>query len=625
MDFNPSGDQENQRRLNKQESENQRTLPQSEGYPRNHGNNEIPPGWLDCASFGQDILGCIIPSKAPLDESFQTNIPPAKTYSFDQVNRSLENLDAKLSLVIDLTNTCRYYSASDLKRKGIDYVKIRCKGRDAVPDNFSVNIFVYELLKFVSRGMESKNYVLVHCTHGHNRTGFMIVHYLMRSQPLMSVSRAMEIFAQARPPGIYKQDYIDALYAFYNEMKPATFAYPSPPWWKTSTNAVMNKNHTPEADPATKNDDNSGDRIPFNQVKLLRESCYKLLNLNDERAKRFPGSHPVSLNRENLQLLRQHYYYATWKADGTRYMMLITLDGCYLIDRNFSFRRVQIRFPCSCRKRTHHYTLLDGEMVIDTLPVSQNKERRFLVFDIIACNGNTLMEKPFFERWNTVEKEVIEPRNRDQTSENSCYRYGMESFRVQRKDFWCLSTVPRILNEFIPKLCHEADGLIFQGRDDPYTPYTHEGLLKWKSAEMNSVDFLFETGVNYDKKLFLHEHGRKKLMDGQRVEFRDGLDPDSYSGMIIECFWDSKKQMWVYMRKRSDKSSPNDFNTYMKVMRSINDNITADILLKEIDEMVTLPMYKHPRTKQLSFNCLHMLMSVFIILIICYMQKGQAH
>ena len=47
----------------------------------------------------------------------------------------------------------------------------------------------------------------------------------------------------------------------------------------------------------------------------------------------------------NLQLLRQRYYYATWKADGTRYMMFITREGCYLIDRKFHFRRVQMRFP----------------------------------------------------------------------------------------------------------------------------------------------------------------------------------------------------------------------------------------------------------------------------------------
>jgi hypothetical protein len=54
---------------------------------------------------------------------------------------------------------------------------------------------------------------------------------------------------------------------------------------------------------------------------------------------------PFALFSENLQLLRQRYYYATWKADGTRYMMLIMRDGCFLIDRNFCFRRVQMRFP----------------------------------------------------------------------------------------------------------------------------------------------------------------------------------------------------------------------------------------------------------------------------------------
>lgn len=37
--------------------------------------------------------------------------------------------------------------------------------------------------------------------------------------------------------------------------------------------------------------------------------------------------------------------------------------------------------------------------------------------------------------------------------------------------------------------------LFRQGWDDPYIPRTHEGLLKWKYPEMNSVDFLFEVGL----------------------------------------------------------------------------------------------------------------------------------
>ena len=46
------------------------------------------------------------------------------------------------------------------------------------------------------------------------------------------------------------------------------------------------------------------------------------------------------LCRENLQLLRQRYYYATWKADGTRYMMLITMDGFWGFCFCFFFERV---------------------------------------------------------------------------------------------------------------------------------------------------------------------------------------------------------------------------------------------------------------------------------------------
>lgn len=40
-------------------------------------------------------------------------------------------------------------------------------------------------MRFFSKlkpGEAANKYILVHCTHGHNRTGFMIIHYLMRTQ-----------------------------------------------------------------------------------------------------------------------------------------------------------------------------------------------------------------------------------------------------------------------------------------------------------------------------------------------------------------------------------------------------------------------------------------------------------
>ncbi|KAL5555204.1 hypothetical protein UlMin_037440 [Ulmus minor] len=581
---------------------------------KSYDKSKLPSGWLECPSAGHEIC-CMVPSKVPLGEAYNDYIAPGKRYSFKQVIHQQRVLGRKLGLVIDLTNTTRYYLTTDLKKEGIKHVKIACKGRDSVPDNASVNQFVYEVSQFLIRQKHSKKYILVHCTHGHNRTGFMIIHYLMRSLPI-SVTQAIKIFADARPPGIYKPDYIDALYKFYHEKKPDMVVCPSTPEWKRSSDLDLNGEAVPDDDddgPAAPvhetqeiyvkmtNDDVLGDEIPWDQQEALRQFCYQSLKLNvgGRGNAQFPGSHPVSLNRENLQLLRQRYYYATWKADGTRYMMLITIDGCYLIDRSFNFRRVQMRFPCKptsdgSAEKTHHFTLLDGEMIIDTVPDSQKQERRYLIYDLIVINHVPVIERPFYERWKMLEKEVIEPRNHERhniyQSRNPYYRYESEPFRVRRKDFWLLSTVTKLLKEFIPKLSHDADGLIFQGWDDPYIPRTHEGLLKWKYPEMNSVDFLFEVNDDGRELLSLNERGKKKPMDGNRVVFPDG-DPSSYSGKIIECSFVSEEQVWKCMRIRPDKTTPNDINTYRKVMRSIRDNITQDILLDEIHQIIQLPMY----------------------------------
>ncbi|KAK6152508.1 hypothetical protein DH2020_015143 [Rehmannia glutinosa] len=588
-----------------------------DGYQvkRQRPNSRLPPGWLDCPAFGQEIGG-LIPSKVPLGESFNDEVPPGKRYSFKQVG-----------LVIDLTNSSRYYNVNEWRKDGIKHVKIACKGRDSVPENEAVNKFFNEVAQFLTRQKQPKKYILVHCTHGHNRTGYMIVHYLMRTLPI-SVSQAIKIFADARPPGIYKPDYIDALYNFYHEKKPDMVVCPPTPEWKRSSDLDLNGDAMPDddddddVDPAAPvdeshstqlvmtNDDILGDNVPPDQEIAMRQFCYQTLKLPGgvRGPQHFPGSHPVSLNRDNLQLLRQRYYYATWKADGTRYMMLITMDGCYLVDRHFSFRRVQMRFPCRhanekgmTEKMYHHYTLLDGEMIIDTLPDSQKQERRYLIYDMMAINQVSIVERPFYERWKMLEKEVIEPRNFERQhiyqSQNPYYRYDLEPFRVRRKDFWLLSTVTKLLKGFIPKLSHAADGLIFQGWDDPYVPRTHEGLLKWKYPEMNSVDFLFEVAairiflmVDDHQSLYLFERGKKKLMDG-RVIFPEGADPSTFAGKIIECSWDSEEDVWMCMRVRPDKGTPNEFNTYRKVMRSIKDNITEDVLLNEINEIIRLPMY----------------------------------
>ncbi|EEE51857.1 hypothetical protein OsJ_33380 [Oryza sativa Japonica Group] len=502
---------------------------------------EAPDGWMNCPAFGEPI-DKIIPSKVPLDETFNDLVPPGKRYSSKQVVNKQRKAGREIGLVIDLTNTTRYYSPAEWTRQGIKHVKIPCKGRDAVPDNESVNWFVYEVMMFLDRQKQSKNpkYILVHCTHGHNRTGFMIIHYLMRTQ-VSCVAEAINIFAKRRPPGIYKRDYIEALYSFYHEVPEHMITCPSTPEWKRSSDLDLNGEakqddddengdlapvHNEVEDKVITNDDVLGDAVPYDQQDALRVVCYRLLEMP-------PGLHEM--------------------------------------------------------------TLIDGEMIIDTVPDSGLK-RRYLAYDLMALDAVSKTKLPFSERWRLLEDEIIRPRYYEKkqfesgVKSNPMYKYDMELFSVRRKDFWLLSTVTKLLKEFIPSLSHDADGLIFQGWDDPYVTRTHEGLLKWKYPSMNSVDFLFEVGGDNRQLVFLYERGKKKLMDGSRIAFPNE-DPSSISGRIVECSWNKEEGCWVCMRIRSDKSTPNDINTYRKVMRSITDNITEEKLLEEIHEITRLPMY----------------------------------
>lgn len=197
---------------------------------RPYDRNMPPDGWLDCPEQGQE-LGCLIPSKVPLGESFNDHIP-SKKYTPKQAILQQRVLGRELGLVIDLTNTTRYYPLSDWKKEGIGHVKIRCRGRDSVPDDESVKKFCDEVLDFRSQETNTKKYILVHCTHGFNRTGYMIVQFLVRTESI-SVTEAINKFAQARHPGIYKPDYIDALYTSFHENKPGDLVCPQTPEWKT--------------------------------------------------------------------------------------------------------------------------------------------------------------------------------------------------------------------------------------------------------------------------------------------------------------------------------------------------------------------------------------------------------
>ena len=146
-----------------------------------------------------------------------------------------------------------------------------------------------------------------------------------------------------------------------------------------------------------------------NDIRML---VCKLLN-SPKPSNTFPGSQPVSFHLADIEeKLLAHDYYVCEKTDGLRALMLIMVNpvtkeqGCFMIDRENNYYMVNgFRFPCLPRSNKKELletfqdgTLIDGELVMQTNPVSKLKEMRYLMFDCLAVNGRSLVQSPTSSR-----------------------------------------------------------------------------------------------------------------------------------------------------------------------------------------------------------------------------------
>lgn len=192
----------------------------------------LPKGWLECPNIGT-VLKRMIPSKTPLSSTRYDFIPKEKQFTPIDAIKSIKKLGFELKIVIDLTNTDRYYDKLEFEKEDIRYEKIRCKGYNNVPEIIDVNRFSWIVIKFYEEYHARKNTVImVHCTHGYNRTGYMMIHAMMRRYELLTLEYIVNKFSKVRSPGIYKQEYINYLFKYYHEIQPENLKTINIPHWK---------------------------------------------------------------------------------------------------------------------------------------------------------------------------------------------------------------------------------------------------------------------------------------------------------------------------------------------------------------------------------------------------------
>jgi atypical dual specificity phosphatase len=165
----------------------------------------FPRRWHDYTACGKVIKGTnFICFKVPLKKElfeYVTNDEDCWTVV------KLVNKQRALGAVIDLTNTSRYYDSADVLNAGVLYKKIRVPGQE-VPNEDIVQEFFDTVQEFSHRcpGM----LIGVHCTHGLNRTGYLVCRYMVERLSV-SPTDAIARFEAAREHKIEKHNYLEDL------------------------------------------------------------------------------------------------------------------------------------------------------------------------------------------------------------------------------------------------------------------------------------------------------------------------------------------------------------------------------------------------------------------------------
>ena len=163
---------------------------------------EIPERWLNCPKVGRPVEDTFfIPFKTPLKEKYDELLPePITRFHLNDLFAYCDGNGMNLGLIIDLTKTGRYYDSKEVLERGIKYEKIICQGHGETPEEDAINKFnlvVSSFLKECEENGTDKKYIGVHCTHGFNRTGFLICAYLVKEED-RAIDAAVHQFSVAR-------------------------------------------------------------------------------------------------------------------------------------------------------------------------------------------------------------------------------------------------------------------------------------------------------------------------------------------------------------------------------------------------------------------------------------------
>ncbi|VDP11848.1 unnamed protein product [Heligmosomoides polygyrus] len=139
--------------------------------------------WLNYDPVGRDLEGTrFVPFKTPLDRSFfngKFELTEDDHFDVERIVALARRAGKNIGMVVDLTNTDRYYNKAEWADHDIRYVKMNCPGHEVSEREDIVKKFMNVVDDFIGDSSNDDKLIGVHCTHGLNRTGYLICRYLI--------------------------------------------------------------------------------------------------------------------------------------------------------------------------------------------------------------------------------------------------------------------------------------------------------------------------------------------------------------------------------------------------------------------------------------------------------------
>ncbi|XP_063683415.1 RNA/RNP complex-1-interacting phosphatase homolog isoform X1 [Bolinopsis microptera] len=189
-----------------------------------------PKGWVDYEPIGKVIPSTrIVAFKTPLKRELHSETSRDSTkdrftpQDCMQAVKRCSNGRKRLGLVLNLTFTTKYYNPGDFERYGVHYGAIMCPGHE-IPNEELFHQFQRSLYSFFYDYPDRNMVVGVHCTHGINRTGYMIARFLIQCEG-WDVEEAITTVGDARGHPIERDNYI----AHLNNLHQPSYLFPKIP------------------------------------------------------------------------------------------------------------------------------------------------------------------------------------------------------------------------------------------------------------------------------------------------------------------------------------------------------------------------------------------------------------